>query len=220
MGISINTDGHCPLHIAAMYSRPEVVELLCTQFPQTINRHDKQGCTPLHLAAGAHSMPRLAIASAKPPKPASTEDVSVIESLIAHGAHVHAQDRQGNTCLHYATAWGNLKVVRALIQAGAVPVSTNRAGWTPDSYSLTVQAEVYYKALVSEWEKRGEERAKEVERRNLGPKSIRIVQSDESDELESEQSRSRAGSERSQATNSTDAGLGISVGPTKVDSWK
>lgn len=211
LGVSINTDGHCPLHLAAMYSRPQVVELLCTEFPQTVKRADKQGCTPLHLAAGAHMEPRLALNAAKVPRPASTEDVAVIESLLAHGAELEAQDKQGNKCLHYATAWGNLKAVRALIQAGAVPVSTNWAGWRPDNYSLTVQAEVYYKNLVAEWEKRHDEDSiRENERRIQTARSVRLVQDDESDDLESIESRSRADSAQSQLTASTD-GLGISV---------
>lgn len=203
-----------------MYSRPDVVLLLCQQFPNTVNRTDKKGCTPLHLAAGAHAMPRTHVSTNRA-RAASTEDVSVIEHLVAHGANVNAQDRQGNTCLHYATAWGNLKAVRALIQAGAIPVSKNRAGWTPDSYSLTVQAEVYYKALISEWEKRlDEESLRENERRAQGARSVRLVSAEDSDELASEQARSRADSERSQNTtrSGSDMGLGITVG--KVDSWK
>ncbi|ETN46659.1 uncharacterized protein HMPREF1541_00845 [Cyphellophora europaea CBS 101466] len=219
LGVSVNTDGHCPLHLAAMYSRPDIVRLLCQQFPHTVNRPDNKGTTPLHLAAGAHAMPRTHLARARA-RAASTEDVSVIEHLVAHGANVNAQDRQGDTCLHYATAWGNLKAVRALIQAGAIPVSKNWAGWTADSYSLTVQAEVYYKALVTEWEKRLEdETLRETERRAQGARSVRLV-SDDSDDLNSEQSRSRADSERSQATtrSGSDMGLGITVG--KVDTWK
>lgn len=217
LGVSINTDGHCPLHLAAKYSRPDCVQLLCTQFPTTVNRADKNGCSPLHLAAGAHVEPRLALGTSRPSKPTSTEDVSVIESLLAHGARLDAHDKKGNTCLHYATAWGNLKAVRALIQAGAVPVSTNREGWQPNSYSLTVQAEVYYKALVTEWEKRMDEGAqRETEQRTTG-RSVRLVQSDDPDD-DSEQSRSRAGSARSHGTSSTDQGLGIST-PT-LDPWK
>ena len=159
--------------------------------------------------------PRLTLTATRSAKPTSTEDVSVIESLLAHGAKLDAQDAKGNTCLHYATAWGNLKAVRALIQAGAVPVSTNRAGWQPDSYSLTVQAEVYYKNLVSDWEKRVdvEELQRDIERRAQA-RSVRLVQGDESDDFESEPSRSRAGSAFSQGTASTDAGLGIS------NAWK
>jgi ankyrin repeat protein len=151
----------------------------------------------------------------------STEDISVVEHLIKHGADIEAQDQYGNTCLHYATAWGNLKAIRALMQAGAVPVSTNRAGWTPDNYSLTVQAEVYYKAMINEWERRlDEESVRENERRaQQGGRSVRLVAAEDSDDLASEHSRDRADSERSHNTarSGSDTGLGISVG--KVDTW-
>jgi uncharacterized protein len=138
-----------------------------------------------------------------------------MEHLIAHGANVEAKDKQGNTCLHYATAWGNLKAMRALMQAGALPIHQNWLGWTPDNYSLTVQAEVYYKAMINEWERRLDEATvKENERRAQGGRSVRLVAADDSDDLASEQSRSRADSEHSQNTNrsGSDAGLGISVG--------
>lgn len=220
LGVSVNTDGHCPLHIAAMYSHPDVVLLLCQQFPNTINRTDKKGCTALHLAAGAHAMPRGRIPATRA-RATSAEDTSVVEHLIAHGADIEAQDRHGNTSLHYATAWGNLKAIRALMQAGAVPISKNWAGWTPDNYSLTVQAEVYYRAMINEWERRLDEEAlRENERRaQQGGRSVRLVAADESDDLNSEYSRGRADSERSQTTtrSGSDAGLGISVG--KTDTW-
>lgn len=207
LGTSINTDGHSPLHLAAAYSRPDCVELLCTQFPKTVNRADKHGRTPLHLAAGAHIEPRVALQTARPSKPASNEDVSVIETLVAHGARLDAQDSKGNTCLHYATAWGNLKAVRALVEAGAVPTSTNREGWKPNAYSLTVQADVYYKALVTDWEKRKDEDAQRESERSHS-RSVRLVQADDGDDYSS---RSRAGSAKSHGTSSTDTGLGISA---------
>jgi uncharacterized protein len=215
LGVSVNHDGQCPLHLAAMYSRAPIVEMLCAQFPHTVDRTDNDGRTPLHLACAAHIMPLTALMqSVKTTK--SVEDLSIIETLIAYGADVCAQDNKGDTCLHNATSWGHLKAVRALIQAGADPLCTNYAGWAPHNYSLTVQAEVYYRNLVAEWEKRKAEdkiQQSERERRgNLkGGGAVRLVSDEEDVGSGLDQSRSRSGSARSQPTSESDTGLGITV---------
>jgi uncharacterized protein len=152
-------------------------------------------------------------------KPNSNEDLSVIDALVTADADPNARDKEGNISLHYATAWGNLKAVRALIHSGAIPMSKNNDGWTPNSYSLTVQAEVYYKGLVAEWDKRLEEDTiREHERRTQSSRSVRLVSADDSDELLSDASRSRADSDRSHATShsGSTAGLGIS---NAQDAW-
>ncbi len=59
-----------------------------------------------------------------------------------------AADLDGNTALHYASAYGQLKAIRALLAAGANPEAKNNYSWTPVAYSSTVQAEVYFKGLV------------------------------------------------------------------------
>jgi len=221
LGISVNTDGQSPLHLAAAYCRVAVVALLCTHFPQTVNRRDVDGRTPLHLAASSHLMPTLNNIMSRSPKSAvrSSDDVATLETLIAHGADVNARDNNGNTCLHNASAWGNLKAVRALVQAGADPLCKNQAGWTPEYYSLTVQAEVYYRNLVAEWEKRkAEEEIRSRERQAKGGGTVRLVSRvDDADEGEHESGRSRASSGKSYATSESDAGLGIRVG--QIDTW-
>ena len=239
LGISVNTDGQTPLHLAAAHSQAGVVELLCREFPQTITRRDRKGQTPLHLASAAQVMPkpgfRAVVSSGSTRATAqSPEDNSTTESLLAHGADVTAKDEQGNTCLHNATAWGNLKAVRALIQAGADPMSKNKAGWTPEFYSITVQAEVYYRNLVAEWEKRkAEDKMRAEERRGRGGGAVRLVpQDDESDgeARTSTRSRTESSAERGMtrsplpgtgggsSTGQSDAGLGIRVGYS--DTWQ
>lgn len=63
---------------------------------------------------------------------------------------LQASDLDGNTALHYASAYGQLKCIRALLEAGADPTRRNAWSWTAVSYSLSVQAEVYFRGLVGE----------------------------------------------------------------------
>lgn len=194
------------------------MELLCTEFPYTVNRVDNDGWTPLHHACAAHTMPLTALMQSQK-NMKSMEDLSIIDTLISQGADVFAQDKKGDTCLHNATAWGYLKAVRALIQAGADPLCTNYAGWAPHNYSLTVQADVYFRSLVAEWEKRkAEERIQQNDRRGKGGGGVRLVSDEETDVSGLDQSRSRSGSSRSLPASESDAGLGITVG--NAEGWK
>ena len=223
LGPSYNTDGDTPLHLAASHSYTEVVELLCPQFPSMINRANKEGATPLHLACRAHPPPSALACtqslkvSSKPP-----EDSSTVEALLNHDADVHAVDNDGNGCLHYASTWGNLKAVRALIKAGADPLQRNRQGWTPQYYSITVQAEVYYKNLVAEWEKRkAEEAIRMKERRGKGGGGLRLVKDEENDHgglSDGHEARARAASLESFASSATDDELHVSL--RRNDTWK
>lgn len=77
-----------------------------------------------------------------------------------HKADPNAQDSTGNTALHYASAYGALRVIRTLLAHGANPLLRNHYSWTPISYSSTVQAEVYFKNLVVEIDRRRTESAR------------------------------------------------------------
>lgn len=189
-----------------------------------MNKPDQVGATPLHLASRAHPTPSAYTSTfATRISTKAAEDTSTIETLLAHGATVHARDAEGDTCLHYASAWGNLKAVRVLIQAGADPLARNNDGWTPEYYSVTVQAEVYYRNLVAEWEKRrAEENVRIKEQRARSAAGVRLVTDDETDEeLSWEDARDRASSGASRGTtgtNGTSSGLGLGIGRT--ESWK
>lgn len=206
LGISLNTDGHTPLHLAASKLHVDTIELLCKLFPSTVNRGDKQGRTPLLLAAGAQISPTTKVVAGRK-NTLHTEDIRAIEALLRHGADVRAKDHDGNTCLHQACAWGNLKTARVLVQAGADPAAPNNAGWKPDAYSLSVQADVYFRNLVAEF---GRQKAYDVarqrdDRRNHGGGQVRLVTEPEiyndndndSDFFDAESGRGRAGSGRS-----------------------
>lgn len=182
-----------------------------------------EGATPLHLACRAHPPPS-ALTATQPVKVSSKppEDSSTVESLLAHNSDVHAQDNNGNSGLHYASTWGNLKAVRVLIQAGADPLQRNHQGWTPQYFSITVQAEVYYKNLVVEWEKRkAEEVIRTRERRGKGGGGLRLVKDEENDDgglSGSDEARTRAESLESVASNATGDALHVSL--RRNDTWK
>jgi hypothetical protein len=65
-------------------------------------------------------------------------------------------DVSGNTPLHYASAYGQLKNFRELLEHGADASAKNAWSWTPVSYSASVQAEVYFKGLVNAAERERE----------------------------------------------------------------
>jgi uncharacterized protein len=222
LGLSYNTDGDTPLHLAASHSHTDVVELLCSHFPSIINRANREGATPLHLASRAHPPPSVQTSthavkvSSKP-----AEDSSTVEALLAHNADVDARDNNGDGCLHYASTWGNLKAVRALIQAGADPLQRNNQGWTPQYYSITVQAEVYYKNLVAEWEKRkAEEMIRVRERRGKGGGGLRLVKDEDADQGSSGVDEARARAESLESIDSNATGDELLVSLRRSDTWK
>lgn len=72
------------------------------------------------------------------------------------GSPLAATDIAGNTPLHYASAYGQLKSIRTLLEHGADAAARNAWSWTPVSYSASVQAEVYFKGLVNAAERERE----------------------------------------------------------------
>ncbi|OAX77417.1 hypothetical protein ACJ72_08285, partial [Emergomyces africanus] len=159
-GVSLNTDRATPLHLAAAHSHPSCVQYLCTQFPQTIDWPDHKGATPLMLAAQnsntSHPAPSTCLIPPKQrPRSSSnaSEDTTTIATLLRQDASVTLADHAGNTALHYASAWGNLKAFRLLVSAGAPPLTLNHAMCTPADYALSIQAGVYFRSLISEFER-------------------------------------------------------------------
>jgi len=149
-GISLNSDYETPLMLACAAGHVDVGALLIQAFPRCIAWVDCRGMDALMLASRNGTLPLLPLLLNASP-PASTT----------------AHDKDGNTALHYASASGELKALRLLLQYGASPLAQNAYSWNPIAYSATTLAETYFKQLVVEFEKRRIEAAKEAQEREM-----------------------------------------------------
>lgn len=116
--------------------------------------------------------------------PSSTLLIPILLSDPDYPASVHSRDNKGDTPLHHASAAGSLKALRVLLSAGADPMATNSYDWTPLAYSQTVAAEVYFKNLVAEFERRKvegarEERGRAEEQMRRKGAGVRLVTGDD-----------------------------------------
>ena len=100
------------------------------------------------MLASRHASKPNSSTSAEPNQP---DLLSLLLSLHPHPLPLplEATDNAGNTPLHHASAWGNLKAIRTLLEVGADPGARNEWSWTPVAYSASVQAEVYFRGLVN-----------------------------------------------------------------------
>ncbi|KAG9595394.1 ankyrin, partial [Aureobasidium melanogenum] len=166
--ISRNADWDTPLMLAARHGNVDVGILLANRFPRSIPVTNKLGLDALALSCL---------------NPASTPLVSLLLSHPEYPASADGRDNHGDTPLHHASASGSLKALRILLSAGADPTAKNAYDWTPLAYSQTVAAEVYFKNLVAELERRKvEDMRGEKERREEAMKrkyaGVRLVTED------------------------------------------
>ncbi|KAK4548816.1 hypothetical protein LTR36_008589 [Oleoguttula mirabilis] len=148
--VSRNAAHDTPLMLAAQNGHVEVGRLLVQEFPRCIPFQNKMGLDALAMASQ---------------HPASTGLIPLLLSDTYYPASPLGVDADGNTPLHHASASGSLKALRILLSAGANPLAKNNYDWTPLAYSQTVAAEVYFKNLVAEFERRKVEGAKQGEER-------------------------------------------------------
>ncbi|KAK3320327.1 ankyrin repeat-containing domain protein [Cercophora scortea] len=159
---SLNEDHQTALMLAAAAGHTEVVHFLCEHDPPAILRQDVRGRDAI-MEASLHGHDTV---------------VQILLTWAPSGtpAALAQADLEGNTALHFASSTGNLLVLRTLLAAGADPGRKNMWNWTAESYSATVQAEVYLKGLITEVEKRKQVR-REVEEGKKGA-GVRIVEKD------------------------------------------
>ena len=110
--------GRTTLSTATEAGNHVMVRLLLEDPRISIDLADKNGTTPLHLAA-------------------VFKRVDIIEILIQASADVDALDYLNSTPLHYAAYGGTPEIVTQLLEAGANDKLADNAGWLPVQYALS-----------------------------------------------------------------------------------
>jgi ankyrin repeat protein len=153
--------------LASSHGFTEIVHLLCTDCPESIGKRDIRGRDAIMEASrGGHDTCLQILLTFAPGGPAELLDNADID---------------GNTALHFASSNGHLLVLRTLLAAGADSEKRYVWSWTPVAYSATVQAEVYFKGLVAEVERRKVVRREAVEKGKGG--AVRVVVGDTGEEM-------------------------------------
>jgi hypothetical protein len=120
--------GDTPLHLAAAGYRVEIARILLAAGADVMAAANHRRSGPLHYAADGYI-----IHHSWDPK----RQVKMMRCLLAAGADIDAQDKNGASALHRAVRTRCAAAVRCLLEAGSNPTLKNKAGSTP--FHLAVQ---------------------------------------------------------------------------------
>ena len=93
--------GNTALHLAALGKNAEIIKALMVEI--SIKRVNKEGLTPLHIAAGTGVIEGI---------------TAILENGDTH-AIINSEDRSGRTPLLLASSSGNKEVINLLLKKGA-----------------------------------------------------------------------------------------------------
>lgn len=113
-------EGRVPMHYAAEFGRADNIEALVKSGSQALDYADREGTTPMHLAAATKS-------------PTKSDGVSALEALVRLGSRAIDTHRHydGWTPMHMAAAT-HPSIVEALIRLGSQSIDArNKNGRTP-----------------------------------------------------------------------------------------
>lgn len=161
---------------AAMAGKEETGVYIAKRFPESIPWQNKAGLDAVyrsHQATSARADTTQLMLSSK----SGSGTLHLIPTLIVQDPSIlTAHDHLGNTALHHASAAGELKAMRLLLQYGANPLVANIYSWTPVHYSASSAAEAYFKTLIIEFEKKKAEGRRELqERQKQRSAGVRLV---------------------------------------------
>lgn len=169
--------------LAATAGKEEVAVMLVKRFPECIAWQNRAGLDAVRLRLcsmlsrfGRDTLllttKQLMLACK-----IGTGTLHLIPTLLLHAPQIlNSYDHVGNTALHHASAAGELKALRMLLQYGANPLASNAYSWTPVHYSATPAAETYFKTLIIEFEKKkAEGKRLEREREKQRNAGVRLV---------------------------------------------
>jgi len=120
--------GDTALHLAAAGYRVEIVQLLLASGSDPNASLNTRHSGPLHYAADGYI---------SDPAYDPERQVQTIDRLLAAGANVNAQDKNGATPLHRAVRTRCAAAARFLLKAGGDPTLRNKPGST--AFHLAVQ---------------------------------------------------------------------------------
>jgi ankyrin repeat protein len=95
-----------------------MTHLYCTLFPFLLDWSNAGGKSALHVAAQAGN-------------------TGFINLLCDFGADLDLTDLQGNTPLHYASAWGHVETVKVLLERGCQFAGRNYEGFTASDFAYS-----------------------------------------------------------------------------------
>lgn len=172
--------------LAARAGNAEVVHKLCVKGDKVagVGRRDRRGRDAvMEAAAGGHDTVVQILLTFAPS--VSTPGQPTAKGVVVTGTDTHEDaqsallshaDNAGNTALHFASSNGHLLVLRTLLAAGANYERKNVWDWTAVSYSATVAAEVYFRNLVGEVERKSKVRREALETEKAA--GVRLVGGD------------------------------------------